>query len=278
MTDTGIVRNRAKIEATRKNAVATIALRDDGGLEAFVERFRPEHDPEPHVPAEVPTTSPESVALSKALRKRGLRLRRSDHDARADGGDRAGRHPPRRLPPTRDRSVGRGRTRPCRGSDRAARCLPGPGVPAVAGRGGARRLRGSASSSVGVGPACRPSVSASARPARRPATSTGARWEPSSAAAAAAAASRAWLSSARAAALADVVRSSTGGISSSTRNAISMIEPPQSSTRLIESEKPTLNGCASTLSIRPMIEESFWTGGEHPATGRGSAARRAPGR
>ena len=72
MTDTGIVRNRAKIEATRKNAVATIELRDDGGLEVFVEQFRPEHDPGPRVPAEVPTTSPESVALSKALRKRGF--------------------------------------------------------------------------------------------------------------------------------------------------------------------------------------------------------------
>ena len=72
LTDTGIVRNRAKVEATRKNAVATIALREDGGLEAFVERFRPAHDPEPRVPAEVPTTTPESVALSKALRKRGF--------------------------------------------------------------------------------------------------------------------------------------------------------------------------------------------------------------
>ena len=72
LTDTGIVRNRAKIEATRKNAAATIALRDDGGLEAFVESFRPERDPEPRVPAEVPTTSPESVALSKTLRKRGF--------------------------------------------------------------------------------------------------------------------------------------------------------------------------------------------------------------
>ena len=41
LTDTGIVRNRAKIEATRKNAAATIALRDDGGLEAFVERSAP---------------------------------------------------------------------------------------------------------------------------------------------------------------------------------------------------------------------------------------------
>jgi DNA-3-methyladenine glycosylase I len=72
LTDTGIVRNRAKVEATRKNAVATIALRDDGGLEAFIESFRPERDPEPRVPADVPATSPESVALSKALRKRGF--------------------------------------------------------------------------------------------------------------------------------------------------------------------------------------------------------------
>jgi DNA-3-methyladenine glycosylase I len=72
MTDTGIVRNRAKIEATRTNARATITLRDDGGLEAFVDRFRPELDPEPTVPAEVPTTSVESIALSKGLRKRGF--------------------------------------------------------------------------------------------------------------------------------------------------------------------------------------------------------------
>lgn len=71
MTDTGLVRNRAKIQATRRNALATVALREDGGLDAFIEGFRPERDPEPDVPAEVPTTSPESVALSKALRKRG---------------------------------------------------------------------------------------------------------------------------------------------------------------------------------------------------------------
>ncbi len=72
MADTGIVRNRAKIEATRRNAHATIALRDDGGLGTFVEKFRPELDPQPRTAAEVPTTSPESVALSKALRKRGF--------------------------------------------------------------------------------------------------------------------------------------------------------------------------------------------------------------
>jgi DNA-3-methyladenine glycosylase I len=72
MTDTGIVRNRAKIMATRKNALATIALREDGGLEAFIAGFRPEHDPEPADTSEVPAISPESTALSKALRKRGF--------------------------------------------------------------------------------------------------------------------------------------------------------------------------------------------------------------
>ncbi len=72
MQDTGIVRNRAKILATRKNALATIELRDDGGLEAFIAGFRPEHDPEPADASEVPAISPESTALSKALRKRGF--------------------------------------------------------------------------------------------------------------------------------------------------------------------------------------------------------------
>lgn len=72
MSDTGIVRNRAKILATRKNAIATIALRADGGLEGLIGGFRPEHDPEPEGPADVPAISPESTALSKALRKRGF--------------------------------------------------------------------------------------------------------------------------------------------------------------------------------------------------------------
>ena len=72
MSDTGIVRNRAKILATRRNAQAAVGLRDDAGLEAFIDAFRPERDPEPATSADVPTTSPESVALSKALRKRGF--------------------------------------------------------------------------------------------------------------------------------------------------------------------------------------------------------------
>lgn len=68
----GIIRNRAKILATIKNANATIELREDGGLADFVWSFKPEQTPTPRTPAEVPTTSPESVALSKALKKRGF--------------------------------------------------------------------------------------------------------------------------------------------------------------------------------------------------------------
>jgi DNA-3-methyladenine glycosylase I len=72
MGDAGIVRNRAKITATITNARATVALRPDRGLADLVWSFRPASTPAPRTAAEVPTTSDESVALSKALRKRGF--------------------------------------------------------------------------------------------------------------------------------------------------------------------------------------------------------------
>jgi DNA-3-methyladenine glycosylase I len=72
MTDAGIVRNRAKIEAARRNARATVELRADGGLEEFVERFAPAVTPAPVDTTELPGSSPESLALSKALKKRGF--------------------------------------------------------------------------------------------------------------------------------------------------------------------------------------------------------------
>lgn len=72
LLDAGIVRNRLKIRAAITNAQATIALRDDGGLVDFVWAFQPETTPEPTSHEEIPTTSAESIALSKALRKRGF--------------------------------------------------------------------------------------------------------------------------------------------------------------------------------------------------------------
>nr|WP_210422843.1 MULTISPECIES: DNA-3-methyladenine glycosylase I [unclassified Cryobacterium] len=72
LSDAGIVRNRAKILATITNAKATVALRADGGLVDLVWSFRPQATPQPTQHSEIPTSSPESVALSKALRARGF--------------------------------------------------------------------------------------------------------------------------------------------------------------------------------------------------------------
>ncbi|MDJ1372209.1 DNA-3-methyladenine glycosylase I [Gulosibacter molinativorax] len=72
MADTGIVRNKAKIHAAITNANATIRLRERGGLVSFVWSFQPAETPMPRTFAEIPTKSPESFALSKALRKEGF--------------------------------------------------------------------------------------------------------------------------------------------------------------------------------------------------------------
>jgi DNA-3-methyladenine glycosylase I len=72
MSDAGIVRNRRKVDAAIANARATVALREQGGLEAFIWSFRPPPAPAPRTTADVPTTSPESLALSQALKKAGF--------------------------------------------------------------------------------------------------------------------------------------------------------------------------------------------------------------
>ncbi|HET6269856.1 MAG TPA: DNA-3-methyladenine glycosylase I [Arthrobacter sp.] len=72
LLDPGIVRNRLKIRAAITNARATLALRDDGGLVDFVWQFQPQAPLEPTALDQIPTTSAESIALSKALRKRGF--------------------------------------------------------------------------------------------------------------------------------------------------------------------------------------------------------------
>ena len=72
MQDARIVRNRAKISAAVVNARATVALREDVGLEAFVLSFAPDVPPSPATTEEMQTVSAESKALSKGLKKHGF--------------------------------------------------------------------------------------------------------------------------------------------------------------------------------------------------------------
>lgn len=74
LEDAAIVRNRAKILATIANARATLGLRAAGGLPGLVWSFRPEHTPAPRTMAEIPTASPESRALARALKAAGFRF------------------------------------------------------------------------------------------------------------------------------------------------------------------------------------------------------------
>lgn len=74
MLNTQIVRNRKKIEAAIINARATIALRAHGGLADFVWSYAPAAALAPHRLAEIPTKSPESAALAKALRSAGFKF------------------------------------------------------------------------------------------------------------------------------------------------------------------------------------------------------------
>jgi len=73
MTDAGIIRNRAKIEATISNARLVLDL-EPGDLDEFMWSFAPASHRRPATFAEVPATTAASDALSKALRKRGFRF------------------------------------------------------------------------------------------------------------------------------------------------------------------------------------------------------------
>ena len=72
MADARIVRNRLKISAAVVNARATVALREQEGLEALVLSFAPAEPPAPETTEKAQTTSPESAALSKELKRRGF--------------------------------------------------------------------------------------------------------------------------------------------------------------------------------------------------------------
>ena len=70
MGDAGIVRNRAKIDAALRNALAAQQLA--GGLSDLLWGFAPPARPNPATLADVPAITPESTALAKELKRRGF--------------------------------------------------------------------------------------------------------------------------------------------------------------------------------------------------------------
>jgi DNA-3-methyladenine glycosylase I len=73
LTDSSIIRNRAKIQAAVTNARAVIRLRSEGGLDRLVWSFAPPpRSRRPAALSDVPAVSPESTALAKALRGHGF--------------------------------------------------------------------------------------------------------------------------------------------------------------------------------------------------------------
>ena len=75
LADAGIVRNRAKIDAAIANARAVLALREayEGGLDGLVWSFAPApRGRRPQGLGDVPASTPESVALAKALKRHGF--------------------------------------------------------------------------------------------------------------------------------------------------------------------------------------------------------------
>ncbi|GAA4863285.1 DNA-3-methyladenine glycosylase I [Kitasatospora terrestris] len=74
LQDEGIIRNRAKVEATVANARAALDL-GEGELDALVWRYATDPArPAPRTLADVPAVTPESTALAKDLKKHGFRF------------------------------------------------------------------------------------------------------------------------------------------------------------------------------------------------------------
>jgi DNA-3-methyladenine glycosylase I len=75
LKDAGIVRHRGKIEATIANARGALALREQG---TPLHELVWSHRPKPHRPVksiwDLPSTTPESTALSKELKRAGFRF------------------------------------------------------------------------------------------------------------------------------------------------------------------------------------------------------------
>jgi DNA-3-methyladenine glycosylase I len=72
MEDTGIVRNRAKIDATIANARVAADL--DTDLSDLLWSFAPPRRPRPTALGDVPAVTPESTAMSRELKRRGFKF------------------------------------------------------------------------------------------------------------------------------------------------------------------------------------------------------------
>ncbi|MFI8002277.1 DNA-3-methyladenine glycosylase I [Streptomyces sp. NPDC086010] len=75
LADPGIIRNRAKVDATLANA-EVLAGWSPGELDALIWSYAPDpaSRPVPRTLGDVPAVTPESTALAKALKKRSIRF------------------------------------------------------------------------------------------------------------------------------------------------------------------------------------------------------------
>ena len=74
MQDAGIIRNRAKIEATVANARAAADLGSSDDLSELLWSFAPAPRPRPADGSEIPSATAESKAMAAELKKRGFRF------------------------------------------------------------------------------------------------------------------------------------------------------------------------------------------------------------
>ncbi len=75
MNDTGIIRNRAKIRGTIKNAQIFLKIREEfGSFDAYIWQFTEGKTIVNHFTdsSQIPATSPESDAMSRDMKKRGF--------------------------------------------------------------------------------------------------------------------------------------------------------------------------------------------------------------
>lgn len=75
LADTGIIRNRLKVQATLANA-RTLAAWSPGELDTLIWSYAPDPAgrPAPRTLADVPAVTPESTALARELKRRGVRF------------------------------------------------------------------------------------------------------------------------------------------------------------------------------------------------------------